>query len=146
MEIERKFLLKEVPQNLDDYPSLIMEQGYLSVDPVVRVRRQNEEYVLTYKSRGFLAREEVNLPLTKESYEHLREKTDGRMIKKVRYLIPYGKYTIEFDRFEEPYKGLCLAEVEFPSVEDADSFSPPEWFGEDVTYDEKYHNSRMSQL
>ena len=146
MEIERKFLLKEIPQNLEEYPCLIMEQGYLSVDPVVRIRRQNEEYILTYKSRGMLEREEVNLPLTRESYEHLRDKTDGQMIKKIRYLIPYGKYTIELDLFKNPCEGLYLAEVEFPSVEEANLFSPPEWFGKDVTYDENYHNSRMSQL
>ncbi|MBQ1491112.1 MAG: CYTH domain-containing protein, partial [Blautia sp.] len=89
MEIERKFLVEEknLP-NLSEYPSHRMEQGYLCVDPVVRIRRSDEDYYLTYKSRGLLSREEYNLPLTKEGYEHMREKVDGILIRKTRYLIP----------------------------------------------------------
>ncbi|CBK73647.1 hypothetical protein CIY_07540 [Butyrivibrio fibrisolvens 16/4] len=36
-----------------------------------------------------------------------------------------------------------MAEVEFPTIEEANSFVPPEWFGEDVTNDKNYHNSNM---
>lgn len=42
----------------------------------------NDEYYLTYKGKGLLAREEYNLPLTKESYEHLIKKADGNIITK----------------------------------------------------------------
>ncbi len=146
MEIERKFLIRTMPENLEQYPCLEMEQGYLSINPVIRVRRQNEEYVLTYKSAGMMSRQEFNLPLTKESYEHLREKTDGRLIQKKRYLIPFqDKYTIELDLFEGFYHGLILAEVEFSTEVEAMEFLPPDWFGEDVTFKEEYHNSVMSQ-
>ena len=48
----------------------------------------NDEYYLTYKGKGLLAREEYNLPLTKESYEHLIKKADGNIITKKRYEIP----------------------------------------------------------
>ena len=82
MEIERKFLIKKekLPENLSQYPCLHIEQGYLCTDPVVRIRRQNDEYYLTYKSKGLLSREEYNLPLTEESYYHLKEKADGIVI------------------------------------------------------------------
>ncbi len=106
-EIERKYLVPAAPENLSSFPYHEIEQGYLSTEPVVRIRRQDEEYYLTYKSKGLMIREEYNLPLTKESYLHLREKIDGRLISKRRYLIPYGDYTIELDLFPHPNPGFC---------------------------------------
>ena len=93
-----------------------------------------------------MTRAEYNLPLTKESYEHMRPKADGFLISKTRYLIPEkDRLTIELDVFDAPYEGLYLAEVEFSSEEQALSYNPPVWFGEDVTNSGKYHNSRLSQ-
>ena len=145
-EIERKYLVKQVPENLASYPFHEIEQGYLCTEPVVRIRRQDEEYYLTYKSKGLMIREEYNLPLTQDAYFHLREKIDGRLISKRRYLIPLDPYTIELDVFHSPKDDLILAEVEFPSEEDALTFTPPDWFGEDVTNSSLYHNSRLSTL
>ena len=146
MEIERKFLLKKLPENLDTYPVRHLEQGYLSTAPVIRIRRDNDKYELTYKGKGCMIREEHNLPLTKEAYEHLREKIDGRLIVKKRYMIPLEKYTIELDVFEGDLAPLTLAEVEFSSEEEAKAFTPPDWFAEDVTFSKLYHNSFLSQF
>ena len=146
MEIERKYLLKELPAHLEQYPHHKIEQGYLCTEPVVRIRRQDEAYLLTYKSKGLMVREEYNLPLTKEAYLHLKPKADGIFIQKTRYKIPFQeKYTIELDLFEAELAPLTLAEVEFETEEEANAFVPPEWFGEDVTYSTKYHNSTLSQ-
>lgn len=144
MEIERKFLVKEMPE-LSEYSFHCMEQGYLNTEPVVRVRKEDDTYYLTYKGKGLMTREEYNLPLNESGYLHLVEKADGVIIRKKRYLIPYGKYTIELDVFEEPYENLVIAEVEFDSEEEANSFCPPDWFGEDVTMDRRYHNSHLSK-
>ena len=147
MEIERKYLIHTLPENLENYPNRIIEQGYLSTEPVVRIRRDNDEYILTYKSKGLMVREEYNLPLTKDSYMHLREKIDGRLIIKKRYLIPLSnELTIELDIFGGDLAPLMLAEVEFPDETSANSFTPPKWFGEDVTFSGEYHNSRLSQI
>lgn len=145
MEIERKFTVKELPENLNDYPCLHIEQGYLNTEPVIRIRKQNDDYIMTYKGKGMLAREEYNLPLTKESYEHLKPKCDGNIISKTRYQIPYGDLTIELDIFDAPFAPLIIAEIEFDSVETANAFQKPDWFLEDVTYDPNYHNSNMSR-
>ena len=148
MEIERKFLISKenLPKNLDSYPHHRLEQGYLSTAPVVRIRKEDNNYYLTYKSKGLMTREEYNLPLTKESYEHMRPKADGILISKTRYLIPEKNgLTIELDVFDTPYEGLFLADVEFSSEEQALKYTPPAWFGEDVTNSGKYHNSRLSQ-
>ena len=146
MEIERKFLIKEGAFPFRDYPYKDYEQGYLCADPVVRVRKEGDDYVLTYKGKGKMVREEYNLPLNKESYEHMLKKCDGNIIRKRRYFIPLGDLTIELDEFKGPFAPLLMAEVEFPSLDAANSFVPPEWFGEDVTGKKEYHNSTMSQM
>lgn len=92
-----------------------------------------------------MVREEYNLPLTEESYLHLRTKADGILIHKIRYRIPFQSYTIELDLFQDELAPLCLAEVEFSSEEEANAFVPPDWFGEDVTFSGEYHNSALSR-
>ena len=144
MEIERKFLIRALPEDLSAYPHAEVEQAYLSVDPVVRVRKDGDEYYLTYKGSGMMAREEYNLPLTENAYRHLLEKKDGKVIRKTRYRIPLPPYTVELDVFHEAMDGLVLAEIEFPTVEEALAFEMPDWFLKDVTNDRRYHNSVMA--
>ena len=146
MEIERKFIPKCLPDNLDSCEHHDIQQAYLNTSPVIRIRKQDEDYFLTYKGSGIMSREEYNLPLNQKSYFHLLTKADGNIITKTRYLIPlFNSLTAELDIFHDIFDGRLLVEVEFNSIEDANSFIPPEWFGEDVTYDKKYHNSNMSK-
>lgn len=148
MEIERKFLIRELPNELAQYQCLHIEQAYLCTSPVVRIRRQDEEYYLTYKGSGLLAREEYNLPLTKEGYEHLLPKADGNVISKKRYLIPIEgtALKVELDVFDAPFAPLIIAEVEFADIEAANAFVPLDWFAQDVTNDPQYHNSNLSRM
>ena len=148
MEIERKFLIKSIPESLEQYEHHTLEQGYLCTDPVVRVRKSDDSYYMTYKGKGLLAREEYNLPLNKEAYEHLVSKADGNIIRKTRYLIPLSgtNLTVELDVFAAPFASLIMAEVEFSSIEEAKAFTPPDWFSKEVTNDRKYHNSNMSGM
>lgn len=160
MEIERKFTIKKMPKDIEKYPFHHIEQAYLNTDPVVRVRKEDDHYYLTYKGNGMLAREEYNLDLNEVSYYHLRSKADGNVISKKRYLIPLENpqftegssmppadysLTIELDIFDNPFSPLIMAEVEFGSKAAAESFIPPDWFGEDVTYNKNYHNSNLSK-
>lgn len=148
-----------MPQNLENFTCHRIEQAYLCTNPVLRVRREDDEFYITYKGSGMMAREEHNLPLTSDAYFHLLLKADGNVISKKRYLIPldnpgvkegYPKppadytLTIELDVFDPPFAPLVMAEVEFGSREAAESFAPPEWFGEEVTYHKEYHNSYMA--
>lgn len=158
MEIERKFLIKKLP-DLSLYPFHFIEQAYLCTAPVVRIRREDDVFYLTYKGGGMMMRREENLPLTEQSYLHLLKKADGIVITKKRYLIPLNNpqssnpsfsfeksLLIELDVFSGMYEGVVVAEVEFESKEAALSFVAPEWFGADVTHDGRYHNSAMSQM
>ncbi|SKB59274.1 CYTH domain-containing protein [Lachnospiraceae bacterium] len=150
-EIERKWLVKEVPSGLEQYECLQIEQAYLSSSPTVRVRRENDHFYLTYKAakntpgNNDISHEEYNLPLDRVSYEHLRDKRDGRLITKKRYVIPIeGALKIELDVFEGDIAPLVLAEVEFSSEEEAMAFEGPDWFGEDVSFNRKYKNAVMA--
>ncbi|WP_026524897.1 CYTH domain-containing protein [Butyrivibrio sp. MB2005] len=173
VEIERKFTVKELPKDLEQYPVHIIEQGYLSVVPAIRVRREDERFYMTYKSHkdfgkadggssvsGDIGKTEYNLPLDKDSYEHLVAKADGNVISKKRYIIPINKdafdssddklqkvmdsLKIELDVFEGKFEGRILAEVEFPDEETAAAYKPADWFDEDVTGDVRYSNAHMS--
>ena len=145
MEIERKFLVTALPEDLARYPKRRIEQAYLCTEPVLRVRRKDDRYFLTYKGPGLLAREEHEFPLTEEAYRHLLAKADGNRIAKDRYELPCGPYTIELDIFDRPFVSLVLAEVEFPGEAEALAFCPPPWFGEEVTYDPAYTNAALSR-
>ena len=159
MEIERKFLIKKLPDDLEAYRCLTIEQAYLCTDPTIRIRRENDSYYMTYKGKGLLSHEEHNLPLNQNAYEHLLPKADGNIISKKRYLLPIEHpdfeegYTcpvpqpelkVELDIFEPPFAPLMIAEVEFPDEEMAKAFLPPAWLGEDVTCNPEYHNSNLS--
>lgn len=147
MEIERKFLIKKLPGDLGQYHFHQIEQAYLCTSPVVRIRRQDEEYILTWKGAGMMVREEYNLPLTEEGYLHLLTKADGNVLTKKRYLIPlFSGLKAELDIFEGKFSGLRLVEVEFPDEAAANAFTAPEWFGEEVTCSGAYHNSVLSSL
>jgi len=147
MEIERKFLIPELPFPVDSYPFHLIEQAYLNVEPVIRIRKEDDDYYMTYKSKGLMVREEYNLPLTKEAYEHLLLKADGNIITKKRICIPLtDSLTAELDIFLGDFAPLILVEVEFPDEASADSFIPPEWFGDEVTFSTAYHNSTLSRM
>jgi adenylate cyclase len=154
MEIERKFQIARMPENLEQYKKKEIEQGYLCIDPVIRIRKSNDNYILTYKSRmGMIEKpeevaltcQEVELALTKESYEHLKEKTDGNLICKTRYLIPLEEgLTAELDVFHKQLEGLQFVEVEFPGEDEAGRFELPDWFGKDVSFDKRYKNNYLA--
>lgn len=156
MEIEKKFRVKEKPE-LSGFSYKVIEQGYLCTRPTVRIRKSNEDYILTLKDKqgvkemetagAGVVNREIEIPLTEEAYEHLKTKTDGYMVEKRRYLIPLSDgLTAELDVFQGRLSGLVFAEVEFPDVETARGFVPPSWLGEEVSEDKRYRNSFLSGL
>lgn len=146
MEIEKKFLVTNIDFNLDNYNYDNITQGYISTSPVIRIRQKSNTFFLTCKSKGLLVRDEFEIEITKDEYLKLMDKIDNYLITKRRYYIPYKNLNIELDVFENQLKGLVIAEVEFSSIEEANSFISPNWFGIDVTNDKKYHNNYLSEI
>ncbi len=147
MEIERKFLVTSIPENIEKYEKHEIEQGYISTEPVIRIRRLDEKLILTVKSKGLLSRQEFELELDAGEYRNLSEKVSGNLIRKTRYKIPLPEgYTIELDIFHGDFDGLCYAEVEFPDEDTAKKFNPPAYFSREVTYEPQFHNSSLSSM
>lgn len=156
MEIERKYQVRYIPGNLKDYALKEIEQGYLCNNPTVRIRKSNDDFYLTYKSKinsigqnknNAIINNEVELPLTEEAYFKLKQKIDNNLVLKSRYIIPLQNNLIaELDIFHGLLEGLRMVEVEFPDEEAADSFIPPEWFGTELSSDKSYTNHNLSKL
>lgn len=157
MEIERKFLVREMPDNLEQYPHSELEQGYLASGhgATVRIRRDGDKYILTLKKKPkdlgstreeALVRIEIEEEIDEDLFSRLSKHCETPMLRKTRYRIPYGKYTIELDLYHGVLEGLATAEIEFPSYEEAESAKVPEWFGKDVSEDKRYRNVRLATL
>jgi CYTH domain-containing protein len=153
LEIERKFLVQSVPADLTSHPHSDINQGYLALEPErahVRVRRQRDEgadgdrHQITVKKHEGTVRDEVNVAISAADFEQLWPLTAGRRLHKTRYRIPHGDRVIEVDVFHGANEGLVLGEVEFETEEQCDAFTPPTWFGPEVTHDPAYRNSRLA--
>ncbi len=144
-EIERKFLVKKLPRNLEQYKSKEIEQAYISRKPTIRIRNQDDEYFLTVKGKGDFKKIEYELNLTEKEYKNLFNKIEGDVVKKTRYYIPIDNgLTAELDVYYKNLTGLHTVEVEFNDIDICTNFQPPLWFGEDVSLDKRYKNTNLS--
>lgn len=156
MEIERKYAINNLPEDLSQYKYKKIEQGYLCNNPTIRIRKSNDDYILTYKSKlgigdrkagSAIIHNEVELPLTKEAYDKLIPKTETNLVRKTRYIIPLQDgLTAELDVFEGNLSGLVFVEVEFPDEKSSNEFVPPFWFGKDLSGDKRFSNYYLSTL
>lgn len=156
MEIERKFIPSQIPDEFLNDKCYLLEQAYVQTSPVIRVRSkatiennqiQDASYILTVKSSGMMARQEFELPLQKTEYEELLSKASGNIITKRRYVHPISdSLKLELDVFEGIFKELVIAEIEFPDEETAKKYTPPSFLDEEVTFDSRFHNSNLSKM
>lgn len=147
MEIERKFLVKNLPL-LEKYEHKEIEQAYLSFDPEIRLRMINrEKFYLTKKSPGTISREEEELPISEEVYNILHQIIISPKLQKTRYIIPLNENLIaELDIYHLELEGLQTVEVEFNNLEDAYRFVIPDWFGEEITENLNYKNKNLARV
>ena len=146
-EIERKFLVRQLPEALTSFPHAEMWQGYLVTAPggvQVRMRKAGEKHSLTYKRGRGNAREEREIELSPEQFAVLWPATEGRRLTKTRYDVPHGDYVVEIDIYTGKHEGLIVAEVEFPDEQSARDFQVPDWLGKDVSHDQRYSNQLLA--
>lgn len=146
-EIERKFLVKTLPDNLAHIKYEKILQGYLTIknrDFEVRFRKKGTKYFQTIKRGTGLNREEVEIELSKEQFVTLWPLTEKHRIVKCRYKIPHGQYVIELDIYNDKFKGMIAAEVEFPSEREAGEFQPPDWLGREITEEVSLQNNNLA--
>lgn len=148
-EIEKKFLLKKLPEDLKQYPNNKIYQGYIVItddDIEVRVRKKGGKYFQTIKKGWGLERSETEIELGEKQFEMLWPLTDGKRVEKIRYEIDYGDKVIELDIYSGTLEGLITAEIEFQSVDESKDFIKPDWFGKEITDDERYKNKNLASL
>jgi adenylate cyclase len=146
VEIERKWLVQDLP-DLSRHEGKAVIQGYLAVGAdgtEVRLRQTDGTCFETVKRGGGLVREELEVELSKDQCEALWEATAGRRLKKTRYTLEWEGQNIELDVYHGALAGLMVAEVEFPSASASARFTPPAWFGTEVTEDERYKNVNLA--
>ena len=145
-EIERRYLVNDLPRHPRRQTGERIEQGYLALSDLrtVRIRARGGTYYLTVKVGEGLVRHEVESRISKSLFNLLWPLTEGRRIEKTRYQLPFRGVTIELDVFRGTLAPLYIAEVEFPSVEASHAFQPPDWFGHEVTDDRAYSNVSLA--
>jgi CYTH domain-containing protein len=144
MEIERKFVLHEVPERTRLGAGVAIAQGYLPDG--LRLRRKGERYYLTLKGAGTLAHEEWETEMPEWAFERLWPLTVQHRLEKTRYEVPVGPLTLEIDEYHGRLAGLWTLECEFTSEADAHAFTLPDWAASalDVTADYAYRNSNLA--
>lgn len=144
IEIERKFLVNELPTDLPEGTRIL--QGYLAHDDQmeVRIRQYGIRHFLAVKEGSGLTRRETEIEISPQQFQSLWPSTEGRRLEKLRSKISSGACQIEFDRYLGDLAPLLVAEVEFASVAESEQFVKPGFLGLEVTEEEAYKNSSLA--
>lgn len=148
LEIERKFLIKTLPNNLEKYPHIEITQGYLGMTAdgtETRLRKKDDKYFHTTKSGAGKIRTELEVEITEQQFNTDWNKTIGKRIQKTRYEIPNINGIIELDIYHANLEGLFTAEIEFENENSSNNFIIPDWFGREITDDMLYKNQSLAQ-
>ncbi|MGH7241870.1 MAG: CYTH domain-containing protein [Phycisphaerales bacterium] len=143
-------MVSRFPADLSRYRHNLIDQGYLAVETgrgsmEIRLRRTDDRWTLTIKKGTASIRLENEMQLRAPIATKLWPFTKGVRVSKMRYRIPYRRrLTIELDIYRGAHRGLAVAEVEFASVSMMKRFTPPDWFGREVTGKKKYFNSSLA--
>lgn len=135
LEIEKKFLLPGFYSFLSLYKPCEIEQAYISFDPVIRIRKADDSYILTYKSSGLLCRKEYNIDIDEREFSNLSRKVEGTYIKKKRYklkLIEFLEKYLETDCTDGSKKEEIKSYIRTYRVEYADLFVETDIFEGDL--------------
>lgn len=162
-EIERKYAVNYLPEDLKIADILDIEQAFIYKDDktVIRIRKiqnknsKNIEYIYTVKTMGDIAYHkdstvanayEIESYIQEEDFNELIKNRISSIIKKTRMIIPIGNnLKVEMDIYKDYLQNLITAEVEFPNEDIVNNFQKPEWLGEEMKYKE-LSNWRLSNM
>lgn len=147
VEIERKFLVVNTDFLAESSERFRIVQGYLSSNPerTVRVRIKGEKGYITIKGKGNesgLTRFEWEKEIAVSEAVALLQLCENGVIDKIRYNVMFENHLFEVDVFSGENEGLIVAEIELQS--ENETFTKPNWLGDEITTDEKYYNAYLS--
>ncbi len=148
LEIERKFLVTSEAFKKEAFAQNRIAQGYLSAvsERTVRVRIKGDKGFLTIKgssNESGLSRFEWEKEIPIAEAKELLKLCEKGVIDKTRFEVKMGNHIFEIDEFYGENEGLVIAEIELKS--ESESFEKPSWLGKEVTNDNRYYNSYLSQ-
>jgi adenylate cyclase len=148
VEIERKWLVAQCPEAVGAQPGEPIRQGYLADGRdglEVRVRRRGDRAYLTVKQGAGRVRVEEEIEIEADRFERLWPLTEGARVEKHRHALELDDGAVaEVDVYAGALDGLVTVDVEFPDEDAAERFTPPDWFGPEVTDDPGYRNRRLA--
>ncbi len=162
-EIEKKYSIKYLPENVQIQEIRNIEQAYIykDINTTIRIRKVNEknsnndktEYIYTVKTKGDIKQNnpvsekyEIESNITKEEYDNLIRSKICNKILKTRLVIPIqNNLKVEADIYHDYLEELLTAEIEFPNIDDANKFKKPGWLGKELSYKE-LSNRRLSEM
>jgi len=144
MEIERKFLIDSFPDNLICVKTAKVSQGYISINPEIRIRSYEydnfKEYVLTIKGDGNLSRDEVEIIITEDKFNSISNMIRKPFIEKIykQYQLQNG-LILECSHVDDGSDSeFMYAEIEFKNEKEAVEFIVPDFLGREITEDSEY--------
>lgn len=152
-EIEKKYKVKRLPENLNDFEHKMIEQSYLNKGGApIRLRKfiKGNQISCVFSKKARISEDsfeciEHNIELPESIYQELLEAKEGRTIIKTRYTIPLTDgLHIDLDIFHDFFEGVCVAEIEYSFIEQANNYKVPNWLGEELTNSEKLSNAYMA--
>ena len=145
LEIERKFLIDAFPDELPLLKHVELEQAYLSIEPEIRIHKAMDvvtgkmDFRMTIKGDGELTRKEIVTDIPKAFYCDAMGILGKNAIKKEYKAYRLGEWILEVAHVEpDTQNPFFYAEIEFPMEADAKAFVPPDYLGQEVTFDKEY--------
>ena len=145
-EIERKFLIKELP-DLNIYEKISYERYFLFINEnsEIRIQKKANKYEFERKeNKNNLSSKKQKFEISEEEFEQL-SKISKQVIIRNSYKIS-DKPNITIKIYEWKYKGLKRVEVEFENEQEAKLFKPLIWFGKEITDSVLWRDSRLLKL
>jgi CYTH domain-containing protein len=149
IEIERKFLVKNLTFKNESFTKKTIKQGYLNSDKnrTVRIRIIDNKAFITIKGKSNISgttRFEWEKEINIFEAEELLLLCEPNIIEKTRFYVKNNHHIFEIDEFFGDNLGLIIAEIELEK--EVESFTKPLWIGKEVTGKKKYYNSCLSKL
>lgn len=136
IERERVFLLNSLPPDINKCGKKNIEVGDFSAPNVItalRIRRKGNDYELIRKQGRLIHRRtEQVLKLTKKEFEMIYPAAAYKH-QKVCFYYRLGKNLCEIDVYSDKLLGYARVEVEFKTEQALRAFTPPSWFGPEIT-------------
>ena len=144
LEIERKFLVKILPNN--GFEKIHIKQYYLSINEkmVQRLRFfDGEKAIISFKENcSGLSRYEFEYEIPLDDAKKMVEIIEPKSIEKIRHIIEHDSMKWEVDEFLSNNKGLIIAEIELKN-EDQD-IKLPDWIDCEISNKSKYYNYNLA--